>query len=291
MRATALLVNGGFSSRELRHFYSGVQRRTPNEAGDTLAFECLTMSLHNLSSIESLRQLNDPCPVVRSAIIAWYYAVYYAAKAMLAATSGTNPQNHAAACRSWQSEIVIRGLVREPFELHVSDITPQNVAATIEALRSNNPYDLNAEPIDRDMALGALYSYLKGTASYERERLEQLVKDSSDFRHGGHTSFRSRAARDLRDAKLRPASVNYLVQAFRFRGKANYRDAIYLSYGRNNTARLEQFVSDLAVVSRAFVAMAAHYASRRVVRDDWTLFIADIQENLQFGLPLSLDEI
>jgi hypothetical protein len=165
------------------------------------------------------------------------------------------------------------------------------VRRAIEGLRNGNRHDLNTEPTNIEMAYGAIISYLKGTAEYEQWRLEEQVKESPAYRDGGHSSFRSNAAKALRDSKLRSAHVNYLVQAFRYRGKANYRDAIYLSYGSDGRERLRQFISDLHVVSGNFSLMAAHYVARRVVRNDWEAYVADIDEYSQFDLPYELDEI
>jgi hypothetical protein len=158
-------------------------------------------------------------------------------------------------------------------------------------LRGGNTHDLNSRPTNTDMANGALFSYLKGTAEYEQWRVEEMIKKSREYRQGGFTSFRTKAAKDLRDARLNPAHVNYLVQAFRYRGKANYRDAIYLSYGQDDSERLREFVSDLASVARAFSVMAAHYAANRVIQDDWAAFSADLKEHAKFELPFDLSEI
>jgi hypothetical protein len=289
MRGLAILVENEFSHDALRTFYQAVQRRRANVEADALAYECLTMSMHNVSSVKSMEAIDDPYTIVRSAIIAWYYAIYYASKAMLAASSGTDPQTHSATGKIWQSELVDLGLVKPPFGASVIDITPSNVQVVLTALRAGNLHDLNLEPTSRDMAFGATLSYLKGTAEYEQWRLEEQVKKSPEYRQGGYTSFRTNAAKTLRDAKLRPAHVNFLVQSFRYRGKANYRDAIYLSYGRDDTERVRQFVTDLAAVSGAFSVMAAHYIAKRVVAADWVLFAADIVEHARFNLPFSLD--
>lgn len=291
MRGLATLTENDFSHEALRQFYQVVQRRCANEEADALAYECLTMSMHNASAIDIMKEIVNPYSIVRSAIIAWYYAIYYASKAMLAASSGTDPQTHAAAGKIWQSEIVDTQLVKAPFNLSVLDITPAHVKEVLGALRNGNKHDLDHEPTDRDMAFGAVCSYLKGTAEYEQCRLEEKVRGSPAYKQGGYNSFRSIPAKALRDAKLTLAHVNFLVQAFRYRGKANYRDAIYLSYGRDNTDRLRQFVSDLGIVSSAFSLMAAHYVSKRVVKNDWTTFVADITENTKFKLPFDLDEI
>jgi len=291
MRGLAILTENHFSHEDIRQFYQAVQRRSANEEADALAYECLAMSLHNVSAIDSMKEIENPYPIVRSAIIAWYYATYYASKAMLAASSGTDPQTHAAAGKIWQSELVDAQLVKPPFDLSISDITPSHVQEVMRNLRGSNVHDLNLEPTDRDMSLGAAYSYLKGTAEYEQWRLEEQVKDSAAYKQGGFNSFRSNAAKALRDAKLRPAHVNFLVQAFRYRGKANYRDAIYLSYGRDDTDRVRQFVTDLGSVSSAFSQMAAHYVAKRIVRNDWVPFVADITEHAKFDLPFDLSEI
>lgn len=291
MRGLAILTENHFSHENLSQFYQSVQRRGANEKADALAYEFLIMSLHNVSAIDSMKEIENPYLIVRSAIIAWYYATYYAAKAMLAASSGTDPQTHAAAGKIWQSELVDAQLAKSPFDLSISDITHSHVQEVMLNLRGDNANNLSLEPTNREMALGASYSYLKGTAEYEQWRLEEQVKDSTAYKQGGFNSFRSNTAKALRDAKLRPAHVNFLVQAFRYRGKANYRDAIYLSYGRNDKDRVRQFVTDLGAVSGAFSLMAAHYVAKRIVRNDWALFVTDIMEHAKFDLPFDLAEI
>ena len=247
--------------------------------------------MHNVSAIKSAQRFEEPYSFVRSAIIAWYYAIYYSAKSIIAAESGSNPQKHAKVGKIWQTDIIPRNIVVAPFDYNFVDLTPGNIQQTIAAVRGSNPYDLNTTPENREQAVGALISYLKGTAEYERERLEREVKSSSDYKRGGFTNFRSKAARELRDRKLAPAHVNFLVQAFRYRGKANYRDAIYLSYGADNLETLSVFIKDLAEVAGAFTFMAAHFLCRRLTRDNWRDFTDDIRENVRFPLPFELKEL
>ncbi len=292
MRSLSIYCDSNeFSHDTLRKYYLSVKRRPANTEGDTLAFECLTMAMHNVSALESMESIENPYPIVRSAIISWYYATYYSSKSMLAASSGTDPQTHAAAGKIFQSEIVENGLIMPPFNLSITNLVPSNIKAKIKTLRAGNIYDLTRLPEDQEMAFGALCSYLKGTAEYEQWRLEEQVKSGAEYRRGGFTSFRSNAAKALRDAKLSPAKVNYLVQAFRYRGKANYRDAIYLSYGDNQKERLKQFITDLYMVSGAYTLMASHYINRRVVRADWDAFVEDMETYARFNLPFELNEI
>lgn len=85
--------------------------------------------------------------------------------------------------------------------------------------------------------------------------------------------------------------MNFLVQAFRYRGKANYRDSIYLSYGADRTGTITSFVSDLSIVAERFLTMAARYVARRVERGTWQQFAADMDENLRFETPIDLHAI
>lgn len=91
MRALAILADKqAFSHQALRQMYQRVQRRNLNQEADTLAFEMLLMALHNLGCLKSLSSpTTNKYEVLRSAIVAWYYCIYYAAKAMVAAASGT----------------------------------------------------------------------------------------------------------------------------------------------------------------------------------------------------------
>lgn len=288
---TILCQSQDFSHASLRQFFAQIQRRQPIREADTLAFECLTMSMHNVSALSTMTEVEDAYSIVRSAIVAWYYATYYGAKTMLAACSGSDPQTHGLAAKVWHAEIVLPGLAKHPFDLRVDDLTPASIEQQIAVLRGENTHNLNAQPENEDMALGAAISYLKGTAEYAKWHLEEQVKASAEYKQNGFTNFRSNAAKALRDASLAPARVNYLTQAFRYRGKANYRDSIYLSYGEDKAEEVNQFVDDLHAVARAFCYMAAHYLSKRCVSVDWETFAQDIDDNSRFSLPFDVTEI
>lgn len=292
MRALAIRCQDvDFSRNGLREYYQTVQRRQPNESADTLAFQYLLMAFHEKAALSELCDTNNPYPIVKAAIIAWYYSVYFSSKSMLAASSGADPQNHTGSAKVWGRELASQGLVKHPFDLAFTDLTPANIDATMRMIRSENEFDQNTTPENSEMALGALFSYLKGTANYEKERLEDEVKKTREFKDGGYTSFRTKGSKALRDARLTQGNVNFLVQAFRYRGKSNYRDAIYLTYGNDYTERLAQFVRDLNDVSSAFVSMSKTYVSRRVVAGDWASFAADVGENAHVELPFEAGEI
>jgi hypothetical protein len=102
------------------------------------------------------------------------------------------------------------------------------------------------------------------------------VKETPAFKALQVTDFRTKAARQMRDAAYARRGIAFLHQASRYRGKANYRDAIYLAYGSSVPTQLSGFVDDMLVVLRAFAAMAGAYCSLRVGKLAWKEFVHDL---------------
>ena len=292
MRALSIAVDSDeFSTEALTDFYRNTQRRQPNPESDTLAFECLLMALHNIASLEELESIENKYSIVRSAIIAWYYSLYYSSKAMLAAVNASNPQTHTKTGAIWQTDVIERNLIIMPFSLSITDLRPSNITESIQTLRGTNRHDLNTTPETDEQVYGALVSYLKGTANYEKWKIEEKVKSSSQFKALNVNNFRTNAAKELRDTALERRHANILTQAFRYRGKANYRDAIYLSYGADNSEAINTFVSDLSAVAKAYAFMVAHYLPKRVEREAWQQYGEDLNENSMFTLPFDVQQI
>lgn len=291
MRALAEVVKSGSTSDdELTAIYAGVQRRPVNRIADTSVFENMFMAHHNLASLHAMNDdIESPYDTCRSAIVAWYYATYFSASAMVAASSGSIQETHAATAKVWQADIVEKNLIPYPFNMYLSSLVHKTMEDEIKEHRKDNRYDLNDRAEDAEMAHGALVSYLKGTHGYKKWEAEERIKTSREFKALGVDNFRTKLARELRDKLLDKGQVNYLVQAFRFRGKANYRDSIFLSYGPDQEDTISQFVEDLLNASRGFIRSAAYYSSKRVERGAWSEFINDIDENSR--LSISTDEI
>lgn len=292
MRALAIVMKGGqFDNAALRSHYASVQRRQVNTKADTLAYDALLMALHNVASVQALTATSAPYDVVRAGIVAWYYAIYSAAKAMIAAASGSDPQTHAKAASVWKLEIVDRGLAVPPFSYSVSDLTPASVKTQMASLRAGNRHDLSVAPTNAQSAFGGVMSYLSGTAVYARWETEEMVKTSSAFKALGVTNFKTKAAQNLRDRALAHEKVCFMTQAFRYRGKANYRDSPYLSYGANRTATVTTMISDMALVAEKFTLMACHFVAKRTEKRTWPSFVGDVTANARFTLPIDLNQV
>ncbi len=293
MRALSCLVeNGSFENECIKEHYKSVSRRKPNIEADTVVFENMLMAYHNQASLARLvEDTSHPYDVCRSAIISWYYSTYFTCGAMIAAASGSKQETHAHTAKVWQFDIVDQGLVMSPFSLSLSSLVKKVIEPEIEAYRGDNKYDLNKHAEIEEEAWGAVVSYLNGTWDYEKWRVEERVRASREFKDLGVKDFRKKVARELRDAQLAKSGVNYLIQAFRYRGKANYRDSIFLSYGYNNSEKIEIFISDLEKVSFAFQRMASFYLSRRVEKHTWKEFVSDLKENTRLSLDVGYLEM
>ncbi|MEY9593066.1 hypothetical protein ABIA06_005357 [Bradyrhizobium yuanmingense] len=112
-------------------------------------------------------------------------------------------------------------------------------------------------PTTAQEAWGCCAEYLSGTAGWERSNVEERVRETAQFKALGVSDFRTKAARELRDISYVLRGISFLHQASRYRGKANYRDAIYLAYGTSVPNQLSGFVDDMLVVLKGFAAMAS----------------------------------
>jgi hypothetical protein len=66
------------------------------------------------------------------------------------------------------------------------------------------------------------------------------------------------------------------------RGKANYREALFLAYGSGTETLLSGYVEDMHAVLKAFLAMAGAFARRKLGKDLWSEFVADVDAKKAF---------
>jgi hypothetical protein len=260
-----------------RSAYSSVQRGTLSDPAINTVFEQLLMSLHHVSALHEMRgkELN----LTRVAIMAWYYGVYCAASAMIAAQDGTQQQDHAGTANAWDRQIVANGFALAPFSYRLTTLENPAAQQELAMLRGSNTFDVNSRPSNPTEAYGACISYLSGTRDYREWQVCEALKEK-ELPRLGLTNFRTRQARDLRDDRLRGKTLGFLHQAFRYRGKANYRDALFLTYGGGVGASLTGFIADAEVVLKAFVVMAGAFCARRIGSTLWQRFLSDLSAQL-----------
>lgn len=285
MRSLAILVSElklDFASA--RDAFARVQRRPLNERELNSVCEQLLFALHQLASLRAIATVENKADVARIGIMAWYYGVYGAASAMIAAGDGAFPDTHAATAQQWDRQFAATGLALPPFGDRISDLLADTVERELTPMRTRGKHSLTVTPTTLDQAWGCHAEYLAGTAKWEQLNVQERVRDTREFKALGTDSFRTAAARTLRDEAYARRGTAFLHEASRYRGKVNYRDVIYLAYGRSVSRMLDGFIEDLATALGGFGAMAAGYVSRRIGQDVWTAFLLDLEAKRSLSL-------
>src|SRR5262249_19987452 len=102
MRALALLVEAERLEWDTAQaFYRQEQRRPSSPQETNTVLEQLVFALHQLAALSSMAKIRPRADVARVGIIAWYYGIYFAASAMVAAQNGTFQDSHAETAKCW----------------------------------------------------------------------------------------------------------------------------------------------------------------------------------------------
>lgn len=285
MKALRVLVEDqNIDFQSATTFYKNVNKRKLQNYAENTIFEQLFLSLHHLSAIERMSQSSPVADYARMAIIGWYYGISNAASAMIAAQSSQFQEDHAGTANSWDNAIAATKLAMPPFNWRVTSLNQKTYKQEVEIYRAGSSSNLNGPITSVDEARGALASYLSGSAEWYAWKAREDIKKSKEFRYLGVSNFRSKAARNLRDQIQSKRKVGFFHQAIRYRGKANYREALFLAYGKSAETTMEGFINDQVIVLRAFIAMAGAFCAKKLGSDLWEQFVADVDANKAFSL-------
>lgn len=286
MHAMAMLTGSiGWSGAVAN--YAGEGRRTMPPLETNTVLEQLFLALHHLSALEELAASGSAANSARLGILAWYYGIANAASAMTAGKSGAFQEDHSGTARMWDTEIAAPGLAIGPFGWRVSSLIEATYKPEVATYGTSSTAALITKPTYPKQAQDAAAAYLQGSARWYAWRATEEVRGSRDFKSLGVSDFRTKPARALRDKRLETRAIGFLHQAVRYRGKANYREALFLAYGKATGLMLSGFVTDQATVLRAFLTMAGAYCSRKLGKPTWEEFVADVDSNRAFTISAS----
>lgn len=281
MHALALVATDqGVDWPRMQTFYRQVQRFSGlTDAATNTVFEQLLMSLHHLSALHAMAKADRDRDLARVGVMAWYYGIYCAASAMIAAKDGSQQQDHTSTAAQWDRQVASAGLAVAPFAFRLTTLVKKEAASEIAALRNGNSFNLSARSGNVADAQGACVSYLSGTRDYREWQICEELK-LRELSKLGLNDFRTKQAQQVRDGRLQGKSLGFLHQAFRYRGKANYRDALFLTYEAQVGTVIEGFISDMEMVLKAFVIMAGAFCAKRVDPVHWQAFLVDLEAHL-----------
>lgn len=193
MKAEAMLVTGlDVSFQRARDFYKRVQKRELTEPQVNSVYEQLLFSLNQVAALRGLAVAANKADVARVGIVTWYYGVYGAASAMIAAADGSFPETHATTALQWDRQFAAPKLAMDPFADRIGGLTAAEVELALEAPRARGKHPLTTAPSSLEQAWGCHAEYLSGTASWEQWNLEQRVRGSPDFKALGVDNFRTK---------------------------------------------------------------------------------------------------
>lgn len=267
-----------------KDLFEGQRKRSATSASAAIfepLFSSLTCSLTvtSAASPEKTRSLDWSLPVL---IVWWYYTHYTSVRAMAVAAGTTPRDTHSDTINVFGGNLLdrmphplnmqARWVKNEDFDCHLpgypdASRADQKLNGTFSASRSE--------------ARGNLLAYLNGEAGRQVEDIKQRLINELRREYPELKDFRAKAAREARDQRLQRIVVNFMDCAFRYRGKANYRDAIYLTYGSQPLAERDQLAGALATSAQFAFLCALAFVRRRVGIRDTRNFVEDVARNLR----------
>lgn len=256
------------------HNQNKPQKTHPNLATSAL-FEQLFFSVLYCMTVDRFSSELSTTPWVRpTAIVDWYYAVYFSIRSVMPIFGHKVPEDHSGtanfAARTFRTHLPY------PFDMFARRREGENYDSFIGGIQTKH-HDLNRTfEYKTSVTQGMLAQYLNGTAIWNvTKKKEKILQENKTLK-----DFRSKTARQLRDKRL-ISEIGFLHCAYRQRTKANYRDAIYLSYHYGEEVGLEAFISNLSVSAKFASINAIACAEHYIGRNDIRAFIDDLRVNLR----------
>src|SRR3546814_17727725 len=92
--------------------------------------EQLLFAFHQLAALRALSAVSSTADVARMAIITWYYGIYDADSAMVAAADGSFRHNHTATPQTRESQFPSPGFAMHPFTVQTATTAGEEAGGT-----------------------------------------------------------------------------------------------------------------------------------------------------------------
>jgi hypothetical protein len=208
-----------------------------------------------------------------SAIIQWYYSVYNSLRSINLSQTLNPTDTHSGMVKSVNQ---FSHLLPHPFDMVADWVAAENYTYKLPLINFSGEADLiSAFSATRPSCQGMLVKYLKGTAAWELDYTKEELKKKHRL-----DSFRTNAAKQIRD-RYCVKKINFLNCAFRYRGKANYRDTLFLTYGVHDPRFGGDYLSSLYNSARFLNLAALEFQRKRLNPNVVDEFTSDITRNLR----------
>lgn len=241
----------------------------------TAVFEPLISAITFAISADHLAQDANKAAWLRpTAVINWYYAIYRSCRSILASRGQPVHDTHTAVYKAYANNLAPH--MPHPFNMLAQyDRNEKYTCSLPDAPQAKASHlSMTSSPKDRGSNQGKLLQYLSGTSKYYVGKTKQNILAKASF-----TDFLTKAAQSKRDDKVQK-KVSFLHCAYRYRGKANYRDGIYLTYGSNILSGETGYCKSLFVSAR-FITLFALAVADRCRATETASFLADVSTSIK----------
>lgn len=258
----------------LRHFKAAYPKKLI-PLNKSYIFESLYSALTGTLSLQTTaKNSSKESWMLPGAIVSWYYSIYFSILSMFGSTGQNVDDNHASVYRAFGSNL--SGQMPHPLNMIATHVANEEYKSLLPSYTSASSFSLSKTfPESENAAKGMILEYLSGNAKYYTWLTKNRILKKANY-----SDFRSKAAKEERNRQL-PKTVAFMHCAFRYRGKANYRDGIYLTYGKASAEETREFLADMKVVSQFIFIAALALAYRSSLNPEVTKFLEDIDKNLK----------
>lgn len=258
----------------VKHFKSAYPKRL-SPLNSNCVFETLYQSLTGSLALQtSAKNASKESWMLPSAIVTWYYSVYFSFLSMFGAIGQSVDDSHASVYKSFASNLCDQ--MPHPFNMKAVHVNNEEYDSQLPNYSTANSFSLSkAFPESEEAAKGMLLEYLSGNAKYYTWHTKENILKKSQYK-----DFRTKIAQEDRNRQLQ-RKIAFMHCAFRYRGKANYRDGIYLTYGSVSADETKAFLEDMKVVSQFAFISALALAYRSPLKEDVVSFLRDVDKNLK----------
>lgn len=228
-----------------------IQSLSKNDPQSSQLFESFSSCLMSLNFIQTLSAFkeneNNSIYYMREAIPCWYYSLYHSLLSVIKVFNnhGNIPETHRGAINTFSSNIY--KYYPKVISYVITDLS--RIEEQLNVYRNSiniQRYDIVYKPENYEQSIGAYLSYFKGTCDWIKESTEEELKKEKKI-----LNFRSKENRTIRDNKLQRKTCSFYDLAFRFRGKAHYRDSIYLCLLESKNYNIsKQFLENCFLVAK-----------------------------------------
>ena len=285
MQSLSLEITQSHGSSPIAQFiscqsqFASTLRPLENSASLPSIFGSLFHSLTFASTLTSMVEA-QPCRpwTFPTAIVAWYYATYNAFRAIVGVSGNFPPETHAGLQRCLYGS-QIRPKLPHPFNMVAKYQNNEDYTLELPNYPGVEPADLAATFLQtQQQTQGMLLSYLKETVAWEVDKHKDNLRKDRKI-----TGFRKKVDREARNQRLqnRLSEVNFLHCAFRYRGKANYRDSIFLAYGQEDSRISLAFMEALESAAKFAFLCGLAYAECRIGKSYSQAFLSDVSHHFR----------